>query len=91
MEITKENILKAISIIDNKPSLLKGRASSTYDLVFNGKKYPPILVLSEANQINEGKELFLEDFGNAIKVPFEILKREGFVVSSKRQRRCRYL
>jgi 5-methylcytosine-specific restriction protein B len=74
MEITKENILKAIRIIENNHNLLTGRASSTYDLVYNGKKYPPILVLSEANKINGGKELFLEDFENKIDLPFKILR-----------------
>lgn len=83
MEITKENILKAIRIIDNNPNLLTGRASSTYDLVYNDKKYPPILVLSEANKINGGKELFLEDFENKIDIPFKIIRDNGFEIVKK--------
>lgn len=39
--ITKEQILKAINEIDENPSLRIGRASTTYDLLFQGKTYPP--------------------------------------------------
>ena len=83
MEVTRESILKAIELIDKNPNLLKGRTSSTYDLVFENKKYPPILVLSEANKLNGGKELMLENFGNSVTIPFEILKKHGFVIEKK--------
>lgn len=83
MEITKENILRAIRIIDNNTNLLRGRTSSTYDLLYKGNKYPPILVLSEANKINGGKELFLEDFENKIDIPFKILRENGFEIIKK--------
>jgi 5-methylcytosine-specific restriction protein B len=83
MEVTRESILKAIELIDKNPILLKGRTSSTYDLIFEKKKYPPILVLSEANKINGGKELKLEDFGNSITIPFELLNKYGFTIEKK--------
>lgn len=83
MEISKENILKAINIIDNNPNLIKGRTSSTYDLVYNGIKYPPILVLSEANKINGGKELFLEDFKKGTDEAFKYLTNHGFEIRKK--------
>lgn len=83
MEVTRESILKAIELIDKNPDLLKGRTSSTYDLIFDNNKYPPILVLSEANKINGGKELLLEDFGNSVTIPFDILKKNGFVIEKK--------
>lgn len=83
MEISKENILKAINIIDNNPNLVKGRTSSTYDLIYNGKKYPPILVLSEANKMNNGKELFLEDFNNGTTEAFKYLTKHGFEIIKK--------
>ncbi|MCK6608385.1 MAG: DUF3578 domain-containing protein [Flavobacterium sp.] len=83
MEFNRENLIKAIEKIDNNPNLLKGRTSSTYDLVFENKKYPPILVLSEANKLNGGKELMLENFGNSVTIPFEILKKHGFVIEKK--------
>ena len=57
ISFTKEELIQAIKKIDQNPTLLKGRQSSTYDLLFEGKKYPPILVLSVAYQEREGKEL----------------------------------
>jgi len=35
--ITRESIIKAIQIIDNNPSLRRGRESIDYDLVYNGE------------------------------------------------------
>jgi 5-methylcytosine-specific restriction protein B len=83
MEFSKEVIVEAINKIEADPSLIKGRNSSTYDLIFKDKKYPPILVLSEANKINGGKELKLEDFNNSVEIPFGILKKNGFDVVEK--------
>lgn len=54
--ITKEHIEKAIAEIDKK-GVRKGRLSSTYDLVHNGKSYPPKLVISIANRFANEEEL----------------------------------
>jgi hypothetical protein len=81
--ITREHVLKAIEKIDSKPELKNKRSSSTYDLIFEGKKYPPILVLSIANQINNGKELLLSDFDNNIEKPFNLLRENGFSIIPK--------
>ena len=83
MEILKKNIYKAFNLIDFDPSVLKGRTSSTYDLVYEGKKYPPILVLSIANTMNGGKELFLEDFKNGTTEAFKYLTDFGFEIIKK--------
>ena len=82
--ITREHILKAIEKIDSEPELKTKRSSSTYDLIFEGKKYPPILVLSIANQINNGKELLLSDFDNNIEKPFNLLRENGFTIIPKK-------
>ncbi|MFT7030221.1 MAG: 5-methylcytosine-specific restriction protein B [Marinoscillum sp.] len=82
-EISKDDILKALTHIDENPGLVKKRNSTTYDLVFKGKKYPPILALSVANELNGGKELKLSDFGNNTDKPFEILRANGFSVEEK--------
>ena len=81
--ITRESIIKAIVIIDNNPSLRRGRESIEYDLIYNGKRYPPILILSEANKIVGGKEMLLTDFGNSTSKPFSILHSHGFVIERK--------
>jgi hypothetical protein len=84
INLTREHILKAIEKIDSKPELKNKRSSSTYDLIFEGKKYPPILVLSIANQLNNGKELLLSDFDNNIEKPFNLLRENGFSIIPKK-------
>jgi hypothetical protein len=84
INLTREHILKAIEKIDSEPELKTKRSSSTYDLIFEGKKYPPILVLSIANQINNGKELLLSDFNNNIEKPFNLLRENGFSIIQKK-------
>lgn len=83
MNFTREDLIAAIKKIDENPQLKTKRASSTYDLIYNEKKYPPILVLSVANQLNNGKELLLNDFNNDVKEPFKILRDNGFEVEKK--------
>lgn len=83
MDLTRESILKALKRIDELPKLRKRRESIEYDLVFEGKKYPPILVLSEANKILGGKELLLTDYQNSTLKAFAILNNLGFTVETK--------
>lgn len=83
MDLTRESIEKAIKRIDELPNLRKRRESMEYDLVYEGKKYPPILVLSEANKILGGKKLLLSDFQNSTSKAFAILKNLGFVIEQK--------
>lgn len=83
--ITREAILSAIQTIDTNPNLKKGRFSSTYDLVYDGEKYPPILVLSEANKVLGGEELLLSDFGTSTTKAFKYLTDNGFIVKTKKK------
>ncbi|MBG7611550.1 DUF3578 domain-containing protein [Polaribacter sp. BAL334] len=85
MEFNKEIIIAAIKEIDENPDLRNKRHLSTYDLVFNGQKYPPILVLSVANKLNGKNELTLEDFGNNVETPFKILRDNGFEILKKEE------
>lgn len=80
---SRDELIQSIRKIDKNPDLKKGRHSSTYDLIYEGIKYPPILVLSVANQEKEGKSLTLEDFGNNIDIPFRILRENDFEIISK--------
>lgn len=80
---TKEEILKAIYYLDQHPEEFKGRASSTYDLVYEGKKYPPILVLSKANELKGGNTLTLEDFSNNATKAFKYLIELDFQIFPK--------
>lgn len=85
MNFDRNILLEAIKKIDDNSELRKNRNSSTYDLIYNEKKYPPILVLSVANQLNDGKELLLNDFNNDVKEPFKILTDNGFEIVPKLQ------
>lgn len=82
--ITKEQILKAINEIDENPSLRIGRASTTYDLLFQGKTYPPKLVVGIASRYANGKELRPDEFtGGENTETFELLKSNGVVINKK--------
>ena len=81
--LTREIVERAIEKIDNNLELRKGRESIEYDLLFKGSKYPPILVLSVANQLAGGQELLLTDFGNSTKNAFSILLNLGFKIERK--------
>lgn len=85
-KINTTHVFGAINKIEKDPSLRKGRQSSTYDLIFEGKRYPPILVISEANKLNGGEELLLKDFGNNVDFAFKILRDLGFDVLEKKKR-----
>lgn len=81
--IKKEHIEKAIQEIDKK-GIRKGLHSSTYDLKFNNKLYPPKLVISIANKFATGEELSYKIFNGGKDTPaFELLKKEGFEIIQK--------
>ena len=81
--IKKEHLEKAIAEID-KDGIRKGRHSSTYDLIHNGKTYPPKLVLSIANRYANGTELNSNDFEGGKNTPaFELMKAKGFEIVPK--------
>lgn len=82
--ITKEHLVKAIKEID-KEGVPKGRQSFKYDLDYNGQKYPPLLVVSYANRIANGKEFPPNTLGGEpSSEAFKLLKKEGFMVSEKK-------
>jgi len=82
--ITKEHIEKAIEEID-KEGIRNRRHSSTYDLIYNEKRYPPKLVISIANKFANGHELEHEKFhGGPNKPAFILLKKEGFQIVEKK-------
>ncbi|MCM4171861.1 EVE domain-containing protein [Arenibacter sp. TNZ] len=82
--ITKEHLVRAIEEID-KDGIRKGRHSSTYDIAYNGKNYPPKLVISIANRHANGKELEAKDFvGGKGTDAFDLLEKEGFEIIQKK-------
>lgn len=84
INITKEHIEKAIKEI-NRDGIRKGRQSSTYDMIYKGKSYPPKLVISIANRYANGVELDPNKFSGGKGTPaFNLLEKEGFAISEKR-------
>jgi 5-methylcytosine-specific restriction protein B len=83
-KIKKEHLFAAIKEIKANPLLRKGRASSTYDLIYEGKDYPPKLVISIANRHATGQELDPNNFTGGIDTPaFQLLEKEGFEIVKK--------
>ncbi len=81
--ITKEHIEKAIKEIDRK-GIQKGAHSSTYDIVYNEKRYPPKLVVSLANKYANGVILPRDTFQGGEGTPaFQVLERLGFQIDKK--------
>jgi 5-methylcytosine-specific restriction protein B len=81
--IKKEHIDKAIKEID-KTGIRKGRHSSTYNLVYQGKSYPPKLVVSIANRYANGVELDGKDFdGGPGTEAFKLLEKFDFQITEK--------
>lgn len=83
--IKKEDLLKAIEEID-KNGIPPGRKSFKYDLLYDNKKYPPLLVVSYANKIVNGKEFPPNTLGGGPSSDaFKLLNKEGFEVILKNQ------
>lgn len=81
--IAREHIEKAIEEIEIY-GIRKGRHSSTYDLVFNNKTYPPKLVISIANRYANGEELDPNSFeGGKGTEAFKSLEDAGFLIIEK--------
>lgn len=83
-EISKEDIINAIKYLDNNPQDFKGRMSSTYNLIFDNKEYPPILVLSKVNELDGGGGLLLSDFNNNTDTAFMPFYKYGFTIINKK-------
>ena len=84
--ITKSHILSAIKEIDEQ-GIRNGRHSNTYDLIYDGKPYPPKLVISIANRYATGTELDSNEFyGGPNKPAFDLLLKEGFEIIKKGER-----
>ncbi|RXG14373.1 MrcB family domain-containing protein [Leeuwenhoekiella aestuarii] len=81
--ISKDDLLRAIKKID-KESIPSNAHSSTYDVVYKGKKYPPKLVVSYANLFANGKILNRNEFKGGAEQPcFIFLKQYGFEIVKK--------
>jgi hypothetical protein len=82
-QISKEHVLSAIHEIDGE-GIRPGRHSSTYDLIYDGKRYPPKLVMSIAARYATDRELEPSEFeGGSDTVTFKRFKSLGFSIIPK--------
>jgi hypothetical protein len=83
-QINKDHILSAIKEIEEQ-GIRTGRHSSTYDLIYDGKLYPPKLVISIANRYATGAELDPNTFAGGEGTPaFELLENLEFKIVPKK-------
>ncbi len=81
--ITKENLLKAINKIDLE-GIPKQADSLYYDVFYNGKVYPPKLIVAFANLFANGEILDRTKFKGGIESEcFKILESNGFIIKEK--------
>jgi hypothetical protein len=81
--IIKDDILAAIREID-KDGVRSGRHSTTYNLIYDGRTYPPKYVLSLAARYATGKELEPSAFaGGSETDAFKLLEKFNFEVAPK--------
>lgn len=82
--IEREHLLKAIEEIE-RDGVPSGAQSTGYDLVHEGKRYPPKLVVAKANRFANGVELNRMSFHGGVGTDaFNLLERRGFRIESKR-------
>jgi len=79
--ITKEHVLAALKQIDTNV-VPWHRTSTKFDLVYEGKKYPPKYVISLAAKIATGAELPPEKFSGGDETN-SFLKQFGFEIQTK--------
>lgn len=81
--ITRDHLLQAFSKIENE-DIPKDADSQYYDVVWNGKRFPPKLVVSYANIFANGEELDRRLFDGGIgSACFTILEINGFEIRPK--------
>lgn len=81
--IKPQHIVQAIHKIE-KEGVPPQANSSTYDVLYEGKRFPPKLVLSYANIYANGVVLDRSEFEGGMGTPcFKLLKKNGFTIVTK--------
>ena len=82
-KVTKEHILQGITDFEEKGLPNEFGPSSTYDLVYEGKKYPPKAIMAYANYYAEGRAIGRYFKGGLDTDCFKAFDRIGFNVVKK--------
>jgi len=85
-KVTEEHILKGIEDFNEKGMPNGFGPSSTYDLVFEGKSYPPKAVMAYANFYAAGRKIERYFKGGLGTDCFNTYERNGFAILPKIQR-----
>lgn len=81
--ISRSHLLNAIKKIDNEGVALNAD-STYYDVAYNGKRYPPKLIVSYANLFANGEILDRSSFeGGKGTACFRLLEKNGFTIVGK--------
>jgi 5-methylcytosine-specific restriction protein B len=81
--ISRENVLQAIEKIDSQ-GIPRNASSTTYDLIYEGKSYPPKYVVSLANYFANGFVLERDSFDGGLGTKcFQLLEDLGFEIVEK--------
>lgn len=81
--ITREHIEKAILEI-NEGGVPPNAHSSTYDVVVDGKRYPPKLLIEKASKYSSGGKLSRKSFQGGLGTPaFQVLEKNGYKIKQK--------
>jgi MoxR-like ATPase len=82
-EVTRDDVLQALNDLDRGIEHPFG-PSSTYDLVHEGRRYPPTAVIALAAKVHSGINLVPADFpGGEGTAAFDTLRRLGFEIVPK--------
>jgi len=77
INITSSHIISAITAI-NRDGVPARRNSKRYDLLYDGRRYPPKYVVSIANRYANGIELSSYDFSGGRGETNPFLRKRGF-------------
>ncbi len=83
-EITRENVIQAAKDYDKGHRPPRFKDSHTYDVIVNGKRYPPKIIISLASKRSLGRSLEPDEFRGGWNTPcFRILEKLGFPIVLK--------
>jgi hypothetical protein len=81
--ITRDHLLQAIRKID-KEGIPKDGDSQYYDVIYEGRRYPPKVVVSYANIFANGKALDRNSFSGGLGTEcFNLLEQNSFMIEKK--------
>ncbi|MFP3813291.1 hypothetical protein, partial [Bacillus sp. SIMBA_005] len=80
--LTHQHVLKALEEIDQQ-GVPAGADSTRYDLVYEGRRYPPKLVLELSAKVATGSDLSRREFkGGEESRAFKTLRNLGFQIEA---------